>query len=75
MLAWSWFVFLRLIVVSTLVWVLSPIFCVLNQDVDTFPRGWEIPLAAAVLGLPLPEPHAEEPGHSAPTGAAAAPSE
>jgi hypothetical protein len=142
MLAWSWFVFLRLVVVSTLVWVLSPIFFILNQDVDTFPRGWEIPLAAvsmwgyglvlwilpcwailvllgwstrrlgnpwpmrvlgavltcwiplaayflplgtpfaaalgilqavAVLGLPLPEPHLEEPEHSASTGAAAAP--
>jgi hypothetical protein len=47
MLAWSWFTFLRLVVLSTLVWMLSPIFFILNQDVDSSPQGWEIPLAVA----------------------------
>jgi hypothetical protein len=141
MLGWGWAAFLRLVVLSTLVWVLSPIFFTMNQDVSTGPRGWEIPLAVAfmwayglvlwilpcwailvllawltrraqtpwpmrivgavltcwipvaayflvlglpfaaalgllqavaVLGLPLPEPHSEEPRYSASPGATAA---
>jgi hypothetical protein len=49
MLAWSWFVFLRLVALLTLVCALLPIYFIWHRNLDSSPHGWEIPLAAATL--------------------------